>query len=131
MLRLDADENFNNAILRGVLRRVPEMDIVRIQDVGLTGADDPEVLSWAASEHRIVLSHDVTTLSMFGNIKLYLTATTNSATGYKPLTYASGFISLKEAGLRRLVHPPETTRYDKRGVRTGACQCRHPVDQSE
>jgi hypothetical protein len=48
MLRLAADENFNNAILRGLLRRKPQLAIVRIQDVGLSGAADPLVLSWAA-----------------------------------------------------------------------------------
>jgi len=48
MLRLAADENFNNDILRGLLRRVSDMDIVRIQDVGLSGADDSTVLEWAA-----------------------------------------------------------------------------------
>ena len=41
MLRLAADENFNNNIVRGLLHRQPELDIVRIQDVGLSGADDP------------------------------------------------------------------------------------------
>jgi hypothetical protein len=41
MLRLAADENFNNDILRGVLRRKADADIVRVQDVGLSGADDP------------------------------------------------------------------------------------------
>jgi len=34
MLLLVADENFNNDILRGLLRRNPLLDIVRIQDVG-------------------------------------------------------------------------------------------------
>lgn len=48
MLRLAADENFNNDILRGVLRRNASTDIVHIQDVGLSGADDPTVLEWAA-----------------------------------------------------------------------------------
>lgn len=48
MLRFAADENFNNNIIRGVLRRKPELDIVRIQDAGLGGADDPTVLEWAA-----------------------------------------------------------------------------------
>jgi hypothetical protein len=42
MLRLAADENFNNNIVRGVLRRKANVDIVRIQEVGLSGADDPE-----------------------------------------------------------------------------------------
>ena len=59
MLLLVADENFNHKIVRGVLRRKPEVDIVRIQDVGLSGADDPSVLEWAAQEDRVLLTHDV------------------------------------------------------------------------
>ena len=47
MLRFVADENFNNNIVRGLLLRQPELDIVRVQDVGLTSADDPIVLEWA------------------------------------------------------------------------------------
>jgi hypothetical protein len=43
-----ADENFNNGILRGVRRRIPELDVVRVQDVGLSAIDDIEVLDWAA-----------------------------------------------------------------------------------
>ena len=34
MLALAADENFNNDILRGLLRRKPNPDLVRIQDAG-------------------------------------------------------------------------------------------------
>ena len=63
MLRLLADENFNNNILRGLLRRNPAIDIARVQDVGLSGADDPVVLEWAAREDRVLLSHDVATVS--------------------------------------------------------------------
>lgn len=65
MLRLAADENFNADIVRGLLRRLPGLDIVRVQDVGLSGADDPAVLAWAAHERRIVLTHDVSTLVGF------------------------------------------------------------------
>jgi len=65
MLRLAADENFNNDIVRGLLRRKPELDIVRIQDVGLSGADDPAVLEWAAREGRVLLTHDVTTMTRY------------------------------------------------------------------
>jgi hypothetical protein len=65
MLRLAADENFNNNIVRGLLRRNPNLDIVRIQDVGLSGADDPTVLEWAAQEGRILLTHDVTTMTRY------------------------------------------------------------------
>ena len=39
-----ADENFDNDIVRGLVRRVPEFDIVRVQDVGLSGEDDPALL---------------------------------------------------------------------------------------
>ena len=65
MLRLAADENFNNDIVRGLWRRESELDIVRIQDVGLSGADDPTVLEWAAREGRVLLTHDVTTMTRY------------------------------------------------------------------
>jgi predicted nuclease of predicted toxin-antitoxin system len=65
MLRLAADENFNNNIVRGLLRRYPNLDIIRIQDVGLSGADDPTVLEWAAQEERILLTHDVSTITRY------------------------------------------------------------------
>lgn len=65
MLRLAADENFNNDIVRGLLRREPQLDLARIQDAGLSGADDPTVLAWAAQENRILLTHDVTTITRY------------------------------------------------------------------
>ena len=63
MLQLAADEDFNNHIVRGVLRRNPDVDIVRVQDAGLTGADDPNVLEWAAAEGRVLFTHDVNTMT--------------------------------------------------------------------
>jgi len=48
MLALATDENFNNDIVRGALRRKPDLNVVRVQDAGLSGADDPTVLEWAA-----------------------------------------------------------------------------------
>jgi Domain of unknown function (DUF5615) len=65
VLAFAADENFNNDILRALLRRQSELDIVRIQDTGLTGADDRRVLEWAASEGRVLLTHDATTITRF------------------------------------------------------------------
>lgn len=65
MLLLVADENFNNDILRGLLRRDPSLDIVRIQDEGLTHAPDPDVLEWAAHESRVLLTHDRNTITKF------------------------------------------------------------------
>ena len=58
-----ADENFNYDIVRGLLRQLPDLDIVTAQDVGLTRADDPEVLQWAAQEGRVVLTHDLETMT--------------------------------------------------------------------
>ena len=63
MLRFLADENFNGRILRGLMRRIPDLDVVRAQDVEeIQGSDDPVLLAWAADHDRIVLSHDVSTL---------------------------------------------------------------------
>ena len=65
MLRFAADENFNNDIVWGLLRRQPGLDVVRVQDVGLSGADDPTVLAWAASSGRLLLTHDVKTITRY------------------------------------------------------------------
>ena len=65
MIGLLADENFNNNIVRGVRLRDPDIDLVRVQDVGLSGADDPTVLEWAAEQQRILLTHDVATITAF------------------------------------------------------------------
>lgn len=45
MLRFAADENLNNDIIRGLLRRRPDLDIVRLQDTEIAGAADPTVLA--------------------------------------------------------------------------------------
>jgi len=63
MIPLAIDENFNNDILRGLLRACPGLDVVRVQDAGLRGADDKTVLEWAAVQQRVLLSHDVSTLT--------------------------------------------------------------------
>jgi hypothetical protein len=44
---------------------MPDLDIVRIQDVGLQGAEDPNILEWAAQEGRVLLTHDVATMGDF------------------------------------------------------------------
>jgi len=62
MIRLLADEDFDNRILRGLVRRLPHLDIVRVQDVNLQSAHDTEVLAFAAEENRVLLTHDVRTM---------------------------------------------------------------------
>ncbi|MFN0051588.1 MAG: DUF5615 family PIN-like protein [Planctomycetales bacterium] len=66
MLGMLADENFNHDIVRGVRRRLPGATIVRVQDVGLSGADDPTVLEWAAGQQLVLLTHDVATMTRYG-----------------------------------------------------------------
>lgn len=63
MVLFCADENFNHDIVRGLLRRKPDLDIVSIQEVGLAGAYDRTVLDWAAQNERVLLTHDVTTIT--------------------------------------------------------------------
>ena len=70
MLRLAADENFDNDVVRGLLRRNPTLDIVRVQDTGLMGSRDNEILAWAAKENRVVLTHDVSTMSQFAHQRI-------------------------------------------------------------
>lgn len=65
MLRYAADENFNHDIVRALRRRLPALDLVRVQDAGLAGAEDAEVLEWAAGEGRVLLTHDVSTMTRF------------------------------------------------------------------
>ncbi len=65
MLKLLADENFNNNIVRGLLRRKPTLDIMRVQDIEVSGADDPAVLDWAAREGRVLLTHDALTITHY------------------------------------------------------------------
>ena len=64
-MRFLADENFDNRILAGLRRRLPAVDILRVQDAGLIGAEDPEILAWAAEEDRILLTHDAATVPDF------------------------------------------------------------------
>jgi predicted nuclease of predicted toxin-antitoxin system len=64
-IRLLADENFTHAIFRGLRETSPNLDIVRVQDVGLTNTDDPVILAWAAQEQRLVLTHDANTMTDF------------------------------------------------------------------
>ena len=62
-MRWLANENFNNDIVRALFRRKPGIDVVRAQDVGLTGIDDQALLAWAAEQDRVLLTHDVSTIT--------------------------------------------------------------------
>jgi hypothetical protein len=70
MIRFLTDEHFRSAIYNGVKRRLSDLDIVRVQDVGLRTASDPRILQFAALENRIILSHDVHTMEGFAAARL-------------------------------------------------------------
>ena len=65
MLKLVSDENFDGDILRGLYRRRPDLDVVRVQDIGLSATPDPDILAWAAVQGRILLTHDRDTMPNF------------------------------------------------------------------
>jgi|SRR5580698_9920020 predicted nuclease of predicted toxin-antitoxin system len=65
MVRLLADENFHGDAVKGLLSRRPEIDLIRVQEVGLIETPDPEILSWAADNDRIILTHDKSTIPTF------------------------------------------------------------------
>ncbi|MCA0453975.1 MAG: DUF5615 family PIN-like protein [Chloroflexi bacterium] len=70
MIRFLLDENFNGKIVRGLRARKPEVDMIRVQDTEISGADDPTVLEWAAKEGRILLTHDLDTMTKYANDRI-------------------------------------------------------------
>lgn len=70
MIRFLADENFNGKIIRGLRARKSDADIIRVQDTEIYEADDPTVLEWAAKEGRILLTHDLDTMTKYANERI-------------------------------------------------------------
>ncbi len=70
MIRFLLDENFNGKIVRGLRARQPDVDMIRVQDTELYGADDPTVLEWAAQAGRILLTHDLDTMTKYASDRL-------------------------------------------------------------
>jgi hypothetical protein len=61
-IRFLADADFNEDIVTGVLRRVPEVDFQTAHEARLSGLEDSEVLAVAADEGRILVTHDRKTM---------------------------------------------------------------------
>jgi predicted nuclease of predicted toxin-antitoxin system len=70
MLHLVSDADVHGHIVRGVRERNRGIDLVRVQEVGLRTAADPEILEWAARENRIVLTQDHSTMIGFARDRL-------------------------------------------------------------
>ena len=61
-VRFQADNDLRKAIVRGVIRREPQVDFRSAQAARLDGVPDGEVLALAASDNRILVSHDFDTM---------------------------------------------------------------------
>ena len=44
--------------------------MIRVQDTELFSADDPDVLEWAANQGRILLTHDLDTMTKYANERI-------------------------------------------------------------
>jgi predicted nuclease of predicted toxin-antitoxin system len=72
MLRLLIDENLDQRILRSLRLRFQQLDCVVVQQVGMSGSTDRDLLDWAARENRIIITHDVNTMTRYANERLKL-----------------------------------------------------------
>jgi predicted nuclease of predicted toxin-antitoxin system len=70
MLSLVADENFNYDIIRGVVGQLPEVGLVTVEEWGLRGISDSDLLAWAAEHDRIIVTHDRTTMTKYANDRI-------------------------------------------------------------
>lgn len=61
-IRFQADSDLNGDIIAGVRRRVPEIDFQTADEAGLRGLSDPDVLAIAASQGRVLVTHDQRTM---------------------------------------------------------------------
>ena len=70
MLRYLADQNFDQRILDGVSRHCPEFDLILAREVGLGRTLDPDLLAWAATNDRVLLTQDIQTIPDFARDRI-------------------------------------------------------------
>lgn|GEM_PF-2942770 len=69
-MKLAVDADFNGRVIKALFRNYHDLDIVRAYDAGLADAPDPVVLEWAASEGRILLTHDRHTMAGYAKQRI-------------------------------------------------------------
>jgi hypothetical protein len=57
------DEDVDQRILRGLQRANPRIDALTVLKAGLRGRPDREILAWAASEGRLLVTQDIHTMT--------------------------------------------------------------------
>jgi predicted nuclease of predicted toxin-antitoxin system len=66
-VRLVADEHIARSLVAGLRRHAQDVDIVRVQDVGLRTLDDATILQWAADDGRALVTQDIRTVPDFAH----------------------------------------------------------------
>ena len=58
VLTLLVDEHVPPALVQGLTKRQPALNIVSVQDLGMRGTLDPDLLEWAANANRVIVTFD-------------------------------------------------------------------------
>jgi hypothetical protein len=61
-MKLLFDEDVRNVLIRGLRERLPDVELTRVQDVGLRTRPDEEVLEWAIANDYMLVTHDISTM---------------------------------------------------------------------
>ncbi len=71
-MRFLVDEHIPNGVVRQLPRKYPEkVDVVRVVDVGLVGASDPDLREWAAQQERVIVTKDKATMTDFAYERMH------------------------------------------------------------
>ncbi|NCR42678.1 MAG: hypothetical protein GPJ21_24580 [Microcystis aeruginosa W13-11] len=74
-IRFQADADLRQAIVTGAIRRQPNLDFQSANEAGLEGIKGPEVLTIAARDGRVLVTHDRKTMpTEFGQFILSQTS---------------------------------------------------------
>jgi hypothetical protein len=113
-VRFQADADLKHAIVRGILRREPMIDFQTATSAGLVSLDDLEVLTVAAREGRLLVTHDNRTMP--GHFARFITKNTSPGVIVASQRLAIGIVveellliwSASEADewVNRIVHLP-------------------------
>lgn len=68
--RFLSDEDIRGPIITAIRREEPALDLMTAYQAGLAGAGDAAILDYAWKEERLVISHDVSTMSVAARQRL-------------------------------------------------------------
>lgn len=70
MVAFLTDEDVRGAIIDGLRLHHPQVDVVRVVDVGLAGLDDELILDWAAAQGRVLVTQDISTMTDAADVRV-------------------------------------------------------------